>query len=118
MELHIQTKEYESKLNYFVTSPKWEDLFMCFICGYGVRPFNTLFASSVAVLLFTLFYMKCSELNFFDSLYFSFATFIGFGNDYWKPKSNFRKYVLFERLLGWLALGLFVVTLTKVMIRP
>ena len=106
-------------LKSWLSASKWEDIFMCLICGYGVRPFNTLFAGAGVVLLFSLFYWKRGRINLLNAFYFSYATFIGFGNNYWNsPTDNFRKWILFERLLGWLALGLFVVTLTKVMIRP
>ncbi|MDW5551599.1 pentapeptide repeat-containing protein [Methanosarcina sp.] len=111
---------------------KWGDIFMCLTCGYGVRPFNTLLAGAGVVLLFSLFYWgrngisqstKNNEVSnqkatLSDAFYFSIITFTTFGNNDWYPKYNFRKWAMLERLLGWLTLSLFLVTLTRVMIRP
>lgn len=111
---------------------KWGDIFMCLTCGYGVRPFNTLLAGAGVVLLFSLFYWgrngisqstKNNEVpnqkaTLSDAFYFSIITFTTFGNNDWYPKYNFRKWAMLERLLGWLTLSLFLVTLTRVMIRP
>jgi len=117
-EAYYKYRSERQALKSWFSPSKWEDMFMCLTCGYGVKPFNTLFASAGVVSLFSLFYWKWGKIFFSDSFYFSLSTFIGFGSNDWHPKANFRKWVLLERLLGWLALGLFVVTLTKVMIRP
>lgn len=57
------------------------------------------------------------EVSFRDALYFSMNTFttVGYGN--WYPKESFRKWATFEGLLGWITLGIFMATLTNVMIR-
>lgn len=60
---------------------------------------------------------KKSKVSFKDALYFSITTFttVGYGN--WYPKENFRKWATLEGLLGWIMLGIFMATLTTVMIR-
>lgn len=56
-------------------------------------------------------------ISFRDAFYFSMNTFttVGYGN--WYPKESFRKWATFEGLLGWITLGIFMATLTNVMIR-
>ncbi|MDD4248106.1 MAG: potassium channel family protein, partial [Methanosarcina sp.] len=111
---------------------KLGDIFMCLTCGYGVKPLNTLLAGAGVVLLYSLFYWKRNGISrstknnkmsnqkatFSEAFYFSMITFTTFGNNDWYPKDNFRKWTMLERLLGWLNLSLFLVTLTRVMIRP
>ena len=58
------------------------------------------------------------EVSLFDAFYFSMVTFATIGYGDWYPKDKFRKWVMIEGFLGWLTLGLFLVTLTNVMIRP
>ncbi|WP_196296977.1 potassium channel family protein [Methanosarcina barkeri] len=58
------------------------------------------------------------KVTFWDSFYFSMVTFTTVGYGDWYPKDNFRKWVMFEGFLGWVTLGLFLVTLTNVMMRP
>jgi hypothetical protein len=52
-----------------------------------------------------------------DALYFSIITFTTVGSGEWYPKDNYRKWVTLEGLLGWIMLGIFMTTLTNVMIR-
>jgi len=112
---------------------------MWFTCGYGVKPFRAFGFGGGIVLLFSLFYWKGNGISrlkdekdsmkenneseiqkttFSDAFYFSMVTFATIGYGDWYPKDNFRKWVMFEGFLGWLTLGLFLVTLTNVMIRP
>lgn len=60
---------------------------------------------------------QSQEVSFWDSLYFSTTTFttVGYGN--WEPKENFKKWVTLEGLLGYVMLGVFMSTLTNVMMR-
>jgi len=58
------------------------------------------------------------KVTLWDSFYFSMVTFTTVGYGDWYPKDNFRKWVMFEGFLGWVTLGLFLVTLTNVMMRP
>lgn len=61
---------------------------------------------------------SAQKVTFWDSFYFSMVTFTTVGYGDWYPKDNFRKWVMFEGFLGWVTLGLFLVTLTNVMMRP
>ncbi len=58
------------------------------------------------------------KISFWDAFYFSMGIFatVGYGDLY--PRDKFRKLVMIEGFLGWLTLGLFLVTLANVMIRP
>lgn len=57
------------------------------------------------------------KVSFWDALNFSISTFttVGYGN--WYPKENFKKWATLEGLLGYVMLGVFMSTLTTVMIR-
>lgn len=52
-----------------------------------------------------------------DSLYFSIMTFTTVGSGEWYPKDNYRKWVTLEGLFGWIMLGIFMATLSNVIIR-
>ncbi|MCO5381940.1 MAG: ion channel [Methanosarcina barkeri] len=143
---------------------KWNDIMMCFICGYGVKPFRAFYLGGLIILLFSFIYRgspttswhngeetdsaqkpaiktlislipkidwpnpgisrlsdnkdSAQKVTFWDSFYFSMVTFSTIGYGDWYPKDNFRKWVMLEGLLGWITLGLFLVTLTNVMMRP
>jgi uncharacterized protein YjbI with pentapeptide repeats len=114
-----------------LTNPtKWTDILDQLICGYGLRPFNTLYFGGFLILLFSIIYFKgqgiCrlsdireqrSRVLFWDALYFSISTFTTVGSVDWYPENKFRKWVTFEGILGWIMLGIFMATLTNVMIR-
>ena len=108
------------------------DVMALITCGYGVRPFNTIIISFMAIMVFSLIYwnedgisrLKENELNSYqevslsDAFYFSVSTFTNAGYGDWYPKDHYRKYVIVEGILGWLFLALLVVTLANVMIKP
>ena len=142
---------------------KLSDIFVGFICGYGVKPWYPFRFGIIIILVFSYCYergpmisvdrskkipiyyyhrgpgicrlkerknkglgvrrssqgsMSQNEaVNFFDALYFSVNTFTTVGHANWYPKENFRKLVTLEGLLGWITLGIFMATLTNVMIR-
>lgn len=113
------------------TNPtKWTDILVQLICGYGLRPFNVLYFGGFLILLFSIIYFKGqgisklsdkteqkSRVLFWDALYFSISTFTTLGSVDWYPEDKYRKWVTFEGLLGWVMLGIFMATLTNVIIR-
>lgn len=57
------------------------------------------------------------RISLIDALYFSSMTFISKSPQQWLPRGKWRYAIMIESILGWLLLALFIVTLTKVMIR-
>ncbi len=120
------------KRDSWLSLSKWGDIFMWLACGYGVKPFRAFGLGGGIVLLFSLLYWRGNGISqpkeryentnqktsFSDAFYFSMVTFATIGYGDWYPKDKFRKWVMIEGFLGWLTLGLFLVTLTNVMIRP
>jgi hypothetical protein len=109
---------------------KLGDVFMLFLCGYGVKPQLAIAWAVIIILLFTLIYWwgsgikrlkdenEDNRVSLGDALYFSMVTFTTVGYGDWYPTDKYRKFVMIEGLLGWLLLALFLVTLANVMIRP
>ena len=108
--------------------PKLIDYFALISCGYGVKPVYTL--ACLVFLIFSfgfLFWWRKGvfmfrsdwefEVSLKDALYFSLMSFIGASTAI-RPKEGYKFLVATERLLGWLLLALFLVTLNHVMIRP
>ena len=60
---------------------------------------------------------KKSPVSLWECLYFSINTFTGLGSSDWHARDNFRKWVTFEGLLGWVMLGIFMATLANILIR-
>jgi hypothetical protein len=88
-------------------------------CGYGVKPENTILLGVLIMLVFSLIYWQDKNPSIENAFYFSIATFVSAQSKDWHPEDRYRKIAYaIERLLGVLILSLFVVTLTKVMIRP
>lgn len=52
-----------------------------------------------------------------DLFYYSIGVFTFISQGSWYPRENFRKWVTLEGILGWATLGIFMATLTAVMIR-
>ncbi len=57
---------------------------------------------------------KKSLISFFDALYFSIMVFTTLGSE-WSPRDNYRKLVALEGVLGYIMLGIFLVTLSNVL---
>lgn len=87
--------------------------------GYGVRPGNTILFGVLIILVFTLIYWSMGNVSIGDAFYFSITTFASVQSKDWYPTDHYRKIAhVIERLLGWVILSLFIVTLANVMIRP
>jgi hypothetical protein len=115
-------------------------------CGYGLKPLNTLIFGGVIIFLFAGIYRtgpkiylnkrtkmplrfkwqgsiiyrpedaakENSTVTYWDALYFSIIRFTNMGSSEWNTKN--RIWAAFEGLLGWIMLGIFMATLTNVMI--
>jgi hypothetical protein len=101
---------------------KYIDIIACITCGYGINPVRTLISSLFVILVFSIIslfifnFLESDRINTFDAIYNSTVVFLvdprGFGSN------EFLKTIgLIERIVGWLLMALFLVTLGKVMIR-
>ena len=109
------------------------------ICGYGVKPLNSIGTGFIAVLGFAgYYYCKEHEIsssisnlfkkndNFntnefckdcYDAFWFSIGVFIGSDYESSYSKNRYQKAVMLEKIIGSLIFTLFIVTLANVMIR-
>ena len=98
-------------------------------CGYGVKPRRPLILGLIMVMVCAVYYRRTKaikrhekegdhqEANIWDAFYFSMMTFTTVGYGDWYPLDEHRKLVMFEGIVGWLTLSLFLVTLANVVIR-
>jgi hypothetical protein len=125
---------------------KWFDFICLITCGYGLKPQFTLIFGGILIIIFSFFYrlgpkiyLNCenkipigfklqgsliyrpkgvtednSKVTFWDALYFSIIRFTNAGSTEWNTKD--RIWSTCEGLLGWTMLGIFMATLTNVMI--
>jgi len=110
---------------------KWEDIINRIVFGYGLKPARTLLVGGFIVGFFGLLYWRGlgiyrssgteeekSTVSGLDALLFSIREFTTLGSADWYPRDNiFRILVTLEGMLGWIMLGIFMATLTNVMIR-
>lgn len=114
----------------FLSLSKWTNIISWIAFGYGLKPVRTLLAGGVIVVFFAIIYWKGSGIyrpsdegekksivSGLDALLFSIREFTTLGSADWYPKDNFRIWVTLEGLIGWVMLGIFMATLTNVMIR-
>jgi len=94
--------------------------------GYGEKPFNVLTSSIIIILIFSGIYKYSNLLKFKDNsavfdfisaLYFSIVTFTTLGYGDYHPTSWLRIFSAIEALFGAVLIALFVVTLTRKLIR-
>lgn len=101
-------------------------------CGYGVRPSHTITLSVMIILLFTgIFWMgnivqfdskaitdqSITSISFQDAFYFSCMQFLGKTPQNLHIVEGYRYVTVFEALMGWILMALFLVTLSKSMLR-
>jgi Ion channel len=84
---------------------------------YGVYSFDFYFKGSGITKKKEDFENQPQKVSFRDALYFSVNTFTTVGNANWYPKENFKKWATLEGLLGWTMLGIFMATLTNMIMR-
>ena len=84
-------------------------------CGYGVRPGYTLGWILVAMYIFWVIFLGCSQ-SIFEAIYFSSVSLTG-SSPSDLPIGAWKYAVMAESVLGYLFLALFIVVLARKMIR-
>lgn len=98
-------------------------------CGWGVRPSYTIALSLLVILFFTGIFWAGHALEFDsaeasqsgvalkDALYFSAMIFLGRAPQNLRVLGDYEYLTVVETLTGWILMALFLVTLSKVMLR-
>ena len=98
-------------------------------CGYGVRPSHTMLLSLSLIILFTAIYWgghalqpsasadPQSIITLNDAFYFSSMWFLGRAPQNISITEGLEFLTVFETLAGWLLMALFLVTMSKMMLR-
>lgn len=101
-------------------------------CGYGVRPSHTIILSITIILLFTSILWVSNAIKFEgpslqenqtpsisakDAFYFSSMEFLGRSPQNLHILGAYEYLTVIETLMGWILMALFLVTLSKVMLR-
>jgi uncharacterized protein YjbI with pentapeptide repeats len=107
--------------------PKMIDRLAWLSCGYGVRPSHTVLLSLAIILLFTGIFWGVhaleqdgsgrSSVSLGDTLYFSSMEFLGRTPQNLDIVEGYEYLTVMETLMGWLLMALFLVTMSKVMLR-
>jgi hypothetical protein len=96
---------------------KYIDLIASLTCGYGIRPIRTIYLSIVLILAFGgILLLGDNGFSLPDAIYYSALAFVA---DAKGPGllGAYKYLFMMERLIGWLLMALFLVTLGRVMIR-
>ena len=114
------------------TFPKLFDRLAWISCGYGVRPSYTILLSVAIILLFAgIFWtggalqpdgagthlQEKASVSPGDAFYFSSMEFLGKTPQNFSINEGYEILTVIETLLGWLLMALFLVTLSRVMLR-
>lgn len=112
--------------------PKLFDYMAWISCGYGVRPSHTILLSLAIILLFAGIFWTGGALqpdsdnvhslakvsvSQSDAIYFSSMEFLGRSPQNFSIIEGYEVMTVIETLLGWLLMALFLVTLSRVMLR-
>jgi hypothetical protein len=112
--------------------PKLIDQLAWLSCGYGVRPSHTVLLSLALIILFTGIFWgghalqpsssaslghKAAGISLNDAVYFSSMEFLGRSPQNISLVEGYEFLTVVETLLGWLLMALFLVTMSKVMLR-
>jgi hypothetical protein len=114
------------------TVPRLFDRLAWISCGYGVRPSYTILLSLAVILLFTGIFLAGNALqpdggtghgrdeakvSLNDAFYFSSMEFMGRSPQNFGIVEGYEFLTVIENLIGWLLMALFLVTLSRVMLR-
>ena len=112
--------------------PKLFDRLAWISCGYGVRPSHTILLSVAIILLFMGIFWAGDALksdgpevheqdkvivSLNDAFYFSSMQFLGKTPKNFSITEGYEFLTVMETLMGWLLMALFLVTLSRVMLR-
>ena len=112
--------------------PKLFDRLAWISCGYGVRPSHTILLSVAIILLFMGIFWAGNALqpdggqeyvkdkvsiSLNDAFYFSSMLFLGKTPKNFSIIKGYEVLTVVESLMGWLLMALFLVTLSRVMLR-
>jgi hypothetical protein len=138
---NIQFGDDQESEPFLVNWSKIADVISWLTCGYGVRPHYTIMITLFSIFGFAFVYkifnglyelennedltLKLwSEPSTLDCLYFSIMTYTSQASDYLYPLKllypvffDWKYVIMFERIFGYLFLALFVVVLTRKLIR-
>lgn len=104
---------------------RFADLMLLITCGYGVKPLNTILSSFGIILLFGLIYWKkgiiqrqgYQDISRRDAIFYSASIFFTLHpTSSWSYDDRWRYLIIFEDILGWILMTLFVVTMGRVML--
>jgi hypothetical protein len=116
-----------------LTSPsKWIDILSFITCGYGVRLSHTVGCIVGILVVFSFLYWrvlkfyqlsdaseKKPKVSHLEPILISIRGFTTMGSTDWYSKNDlFRILVAVEGLLGWIMLGIFMATLTNLLMEP
>ncbi len=113
------------------TIPRILDRLAWISCGYGVRPSHTVLLSIAIIILFTVIFWSGNALkldgaalqghqassSLKDAFYFSTMEFLGRSPQNLLIDGAYEYLTVSETLVGWLLMALFLVTLSKTMLR-
>ena len=112
--------------------PRIIDRLVWLSCGYGVRPSHTVLLSVALIILFTGIFWgghalqqssaatlahEVASVSLNDAFYFSSMQFLGRTPQNISVVEGYEFLTVIETLAGWLLMALFLVTLSKVMLR-
>jgi len=96
---------------------KYVDLMACLTCGYGIRPIRTIYLSIALIVVFgVILLLGDNGFSPPDAIYYSALAFVADAKGPGLPGA-YKYLFMMERLIGWLLMALFLVTLSRVMIR-
>lgn len=122
-------KEKQSRAS--AKMPKLLDRLAWASCGYGVRPSHTVLMAITLIILFTCVFWLSGAVKFDgtslaahqtqcslkDAFYFSTMEFLGRSPQNLIVDGSYEYLTVTETLVGWLLMALFLVTLSKTMLR-
>lgn len=127
--IYYNFRKHEQENKDLTSFSKWTDILSWITCGYGLRLSHTIGCIISILVVFSYLYWGGSrfyplsnttekKLSRLDSVLLSIKGFTTLGTGEWYSNTYFfRIFVTLEGLLGWIMLGIFMATLTNVLMR-